>query len=520
MKCGQRARCFKTKLQVGSEETVKQRMDGVATKTFVRQNLEDPVRFVKFLRTFNAAATNVLSRLCASRGLQYGRDVVFAFKGGNVMRLVLLDVMNKLPEAVRSEWEDLMQIGDMDFEVFIDDATDQMVRDATVLMLYVIYAFRVFLQQGGWAMHGDERCMGAMAEVVPAVTQLKTEGHDARSEDSITVPYALRDGCDLLYVPVRSVLMMQKGSKLQWLETAARQDSPLCVSLNRSLSFGIVQKKGVAPEADIVLLRLKHGMKVIVDEKCARKAAAEVIDVSIPTNRDRMHRIKSDDKKVRWFSEYEFLVGGEKLHISAPSLDNFVLDLHMFMFVLSEYPWFDPKKAKRMKRYVWFCAMLRAQRGAAPVLIASELTSLAHALAGLLKQASPSVVPSQLQPSRRTAASSSLATRTSPWAELVTSIQATRQKSLDASLGQEDWLVFVSDMRRTVLAVRQSFELLGSLPTDPVTVDGTGAGHGHGPSKRPFLVSSPLMLTRATLAMAAISVSRALSDAVVRPPLA
>lgn len=512
-KCGKRARCFQTALQDGADETVKQQMDSVATKTFVRQNLEDPQKFVSFLQTFNNAATNVLTQLCLSRGLKYGKDVVFAFKGGNVMRLVLLGVMSKLPPDFRSEWDDLMQIGDMDFEVFIDDATDQMVRDATVLMLYVIYAFRVFLQQGGWLLKGDAMCKQAMAVVVPAVTDIKTEGHDAHSDDSITVPFQLREGCDLLFVPVRSVLMKhsRNGSKTNWLETPARSDTPLVVSLNRSLSFGVIQKKGVAPEADIVLLRLKHGLKVVVDEKCARKASAEVIDVSIPTNKDRMHRIKSENKKINWFTDYEFTVGGETLRISAPSLDNFVLDLHMFMFVLSEYPWFDPKRAKRMKRYVWFCTMLRAQLGATPATIVSELGSLAKALSNLLKQAQEAEVAMVFtQASRQNQVTSSLATRVSPWAELLTSMETTRHKALDAGLGQKDWQEFVTDMRKTVMAVKKSFELLRDLPVD---------GQGHA-SKKLFSQSSrSSMLTKATLAMAAVSVSQALAEAIVVPPL-
>lgn len=512
-RCGKRARCFQTMLQEGADETIKQQMDGVATKTFVRQNLEDPRRFVTFLNTFNHAAENVLTQLCLNKGLVYGKDVVFAFKGGNVMRLVLLDVMAKLPSAFRAEWDELMQIGDMDFEVFIDDATDQMVRDATVLMLYVIYAFRVYLQQGGWVMRVDDVCKEGMKQVVHGVTDLKTEGHQAHSQDSITIPYMLRDGCDLLYVPLQSVLMQTAnvGSKNGgWLRTAARPDTPLSVSMNRSLSFGIIQKKGVAPEADIVLLRLKHGMMVIVDAMCSRRAAAEVIDVSIPTNRDRMHRIKSDDKRVEWFTRYEFNLGGEVLRIFAPSLDNFVLDLHMFMFVLSEYPWFDPKREKRMKRYVWFCTMLRAQLGANPASIAAELTSVARALAALIKKASASTV-TEPESSRRATTPSSLAHRVSPWAELVSSIEATRHKALAASLGQADWLVFVADMRRTIITVRRSYELLGDLPE----TEGAVRARVRGLSE-----SSPaLMLARATLAMAAVSVSHALTAATVPPPL-
>lgn len=505
--CDRRSRCFKTRIQVGMEETVKQRIDGVATKAFVRQNLEDPARFAEFLHSFNTVATNLLKRLCEARSLVYGRDLVFAFKGGNVMRLVLRDVMDQLPQSVQNEWTDLMQVGDMDFEVFINDATEQMVRDTTVLMLYLLYSFRVMMQQRGWILKTDQQTLDDIVTVVPAATSLIADGHQARSEDSITVPYSLDDGCDLLFVPVKTVLQRRdRRGQLQWLQTDVRSDTPLTISMNRSLSLGVVHKKGVSPEADIVLLRMKHGMRVVVDSTCYKKATAEVIDVSIPTNKDRMHRIKSQDKSVGWFTEYEFELGGHKIKIHAPSLDNFVLDLHMFMFVLSEFPWYDPKQAKRMKRYVWFGTMLRSQQGASGRLIVTELASLARVLASVVGSKAVKADPAHGH-ARASSSASSLARRTSPWAELVQQIEATRIKADAAGIGTKDWKTFVTDMRDTVMAVKVSYATLivasAQAQVAPVR------------SARGMPVSS---LTRATLAMAAISASLGLSRAAVPPP--
>lgn len=484
--CGKRSRCFQTHIQDGASETIKQRMDGVATKIFVRQNLLNQERFGTFLHSFNAAATNLLKQLCTARSLVYGKDVVLAFKGGNVMRLVLMGVLDKLPAPVRDEWVDLMQIGDMDFEVFIDNATELMVRDTTVLMLYVLYSFRVFMEAGGWTMKPDAGALEAMISVVPAVTSLVTHGYVVHSQDSITVPYTLSEGCDLLFVPVNSVLRSQdnKRDKLQWLQTDSVPDTALNISMNRSLSFGVQHKKGVAPEADIVLLRMKHGLRVVIDAKCGAKATAEVIDVSIPTNRDRMHRIKSQDKKVSWFTLYEFVLDGRTIQVHAPSLDNFVLDLHMFMFVLSEFPWFDPKQAKRMKRYFWFCTMLRSQQGASPATIDVELASVARVL--LTLTSSPSASGSKV--------TSSLARRTAPWAELLSQMEATRTRAGEAGL-VTDWTRFVQEMRSTALSVKLSYSSLASAqPSSSVP---------------PAVRASSR--TRGSLALAAISATHALS---------
>lgn len=499
--CGKRARCFQTNIEVVGTETVKQRLDGIATKIFVRQNLLSESRFATFLMTLNAAATNMLKMLCISRGLTYGRDVVFAFKGGNVIFLVLRKLLDQLPQSMRDEWSEIMQIGDMDFEVFIEDATDEMVKDATVLMLYVLYAFRVYMQQHGWSIIVDQEALLAMQTIVPSITSIVANGRVVHSDDSITVPYTRREGCDLLFVPVRSVLMHQydKREKAAFLETPSPSDTPLNISMNKSLSFGIVNKKGVSPEADIILLRMKHGLRVVVDQKCGKKASAEVIDITISTNRDRMHRIKRLDKSVNWFTLYDFVIDGRNIQIHAPSIDNFVLDLHMFMFVLSEFPWYDPKQAKRMKRYVWFCTMLRLQQGASPKVIVAELASVTRALAAMLPT-------SKISSPKQT----SLARLTPPWSDLIQQIDATHTKALDAGIGHTDWGIFVKQMRTTVMSVMNSF-------TTFITASSSGS-QKKGSTVRTNVRASPVSsLARATLAFAAISSSSELSHAMARP---
>lgn len=494
--CGQRSRCFETSIQTGRSETIKQRMDGVATKIFVRQNLLDSRRFASFLLMFNSAATNMLKQLCSARSLKYGQDIVFAFKGGNVMHLVLQNLLDSLDPALTDEWNEIMQIGDMDFEVFINDATDAMVRDTTVLILYVLYSFRVYMEKNEWRITCDDDALLAMQSVVPATTAIVTDGRLTHSEDSITVPFTKREGCDLLHVPVRTVLMKQvdKRIKATWLDTGHRTASPLNISLNKSLSFGVVTKKGVEPEADIVLMRMKHGMRAVVDNKCSKKAAAEVIDVSIPTNKDRMHRIKTQDKNVEWFTLYEFHIDGRSIEIHAPSTENFVLDLHMFMFVLSEFPWYDPKLEKRMKRYFWFSTMLRSQKGASPAMIVVELSSAARGIQKLIE------VSKTTQDNKRSG-TSSIAKRISPWAELLHQIDATRAKAIASGLGLEAWTIFARNMVIIANSVKRSYSALISFDDADVS-----------PAMATSVVSTKISaLGRATLAMTAISTSVGLS---------
>lgn len=510
-KCGRQGRCFKTVIHKEGFQTIKQQMDGVATKTYVRQHLVDRKKFFGFLGPFNAAASNVLKQLCITRKLQYGKDVVFAFKGGNVMQLILGNTFDGASETeLRKEWDEIMQIGDMDFEVFIEDANDRMLKDVTVLMLFVLYSFRVFLQEKGWLITPDDESLTAIMEIVPRATVLTCEGHKAHTEDNIITPYTMTHGCDLLYTPVRSVLMhgYSRGSEARsrWLETGVKSDTPLSVSMNRSVSFGIIQKLGVAPDADIILLRLKHGMHVGVDEKCGRKASAEVIDVSIPTNLDRMHTLKGGGVGVNWFSLYRFSHDGEVLEIHAPSMENFVLDLQMFMFVLSEYPWFDPKHSKRMKRYAWFCTMLRGSQGATSQEIATELGSLVRVLSKLIDT---TLHPGDGKPERSVV--SSLARQVSPWSEMITCIEDLRSKAHQNNI-ITDWLKFVGDMCKILKAVMTSFTTLNKLKIESFV-------HSTASKKRPLVSSSTTAHARASLAVAALSASANFSKALVHQPL-
>lgn len=366
-KCGDKARCFFANEKDGS--SAKQQVDGALTAAFTSQYEKDRVLLIGVFEAFTRPAESLLRAYAEHAGLRYGDDLLLAFKGGNILRILLQSLAQEAGmKAACQDWGEVLGLGDLDFEVYVRDAQPARMKDVMVLMAVALGSAREWLCKNlpTWELTKEQHAtvveaLGLDAKAAVAVLTSTTQN------DSVVKPFPGRAGpcsCESLYMPVPRVLRQRRdhaaGQKrvLWWGQAKDGDPRPQATiypmsHLNRTLN----QVYDGLVDAD--LLRVKRSAQLVLGE-CSRVAQAEVLDVSVSGNDDVKHALMKAGPTSEWFQQISYDRDGQaaKGQFYAPSLRSFFEDLRITLFVTNERPWDAIRYEKRVVRWVWVAAML------------------------------------------------------------------------------------------------------------------------------------------------------------------
>ena len=372
-KCGDKARCFFASEKDGS--SAKQRVDGALTAAFTSQYEKDRGLLIGVFEAFVHPAEGLLRAYAEHAGLRYGDDVLLAFKGGNILRILLQSLAQEADmKTACQDWAEVLGLGDLDFEVYVRDAQPARMKDVMVLMAVALASARDWLCKNlpTWELTKEQHATVVEALGLDAKATIAVLTSTPQS-DSVVKPFPGRGGpctCESLYMPVPRVLRQRRnhaagqqhvGPKrvLWWGQTKEADPRPQPTiypmsHLNRTLNQvydGIV---------DADLLRVKRNAKLVLGE-CTRVAQAEVLDVSVSGNDDVKHALMKASPTSEWFQQIWYDRGSDKDGkgwFYAPSLRSFFEDLRITLFVTNDRPWDAIRYEKRVVRWVWVAAML------------------------------------------------------------------------------------------------------------------------------------------------------------------
>ena len=395
--CGREARAFQSeqKQQGTIVRSIKQDVDDMLTSMFTAQYEKDRDLLVNVFEAFTGPAERLLRAYAELHGMQYGNHILLAFKGGNIFRILLQSLVDTMGfQEACNEWSDLLQLSDLDFEVFLKDATPDRVRDACVLMTVALESAREWLQQNmpQWVLSPEEQ-----AAVLHA-TDLEEAGSkvltmDVVAKDSVVHPLKLpKDkACadkDTIFMPVPRVLRVREGSRnrinaknrnrsqyqqpqlVWWGQTLDERPraSPLPLSYNRMLgqTFGGI--------VDAELLRVRRAVR-IESSVCNRNLAAQVLDVSIAGKDDVKHKMTVEGDTSHWFQKLTYSRSdGSSGHFYAPTLRSFLEDLILALFVTNDKPWQAARYEKKVDRWIWVSVILCMITREAPAPKVTDIT--------------------------------------------------------------------------------------------------------------------------------------------------
>jgi hypothetical protein len=370
-KCGDKAICFW--MPEDSNNDTKAELDGGATRAFLTW-MQREGHLGKVFESFRVTMETVIMEYAKARGLVYGRDIVFYFKGGNVLKWMLKTLFDKLEldtALIQEKWNDLLQLGDLDFEIHLQDPNERRIREVCILIGVTLTSIRRNYEKFLPEWKPEISDLAKIEEVLSTHVQLETSS--TRSDSVVGTINDVSDGmqsdckkCQLLYMPVPRILRVQDKQTNKWfwygLNSEGANDGcglqtrfPISYNLTLGLNF-----KG---HTDARLLRLRRGAEVLTSG-CRHRVSAEVIDVSVPGPLDAKHKIMHNSGKLldAWFMKVNYETFENKhATLYVPTLENLMEDLIVTLFVTNARPWLASRMQKRLSRWVWIGAMLTLQ---------------------------------------------------------------------------------------------------------------------------------------------------------------
>jgi hypothetical protein len=368
-KCGDRGLCLFTKDL--KKVSAKMQLDGALTKAFMAFLMSRKGLLLKVFEAFYGTCERVLHAYADVKGLTYGKDVMIVLKGGNVFRMTFETALSKLGVPSDGRWDPLLDIGDLDFEVHLSDATADKIREVMRIMAVVMISVREWLLENlpDWPLKAEDVAFG---DVVSAGSEPHVRTNVTQT-DSVVVPTESEPtcpGCDTVYMSVPSVVKaVQKSGQRAWLFGKTHRGGRSCYPI----TFNLTLRRNAVGQTDAEVLRIRRSVQIGTN-RCARIAVAEVFDLAIAGNMDIKHRLMAEDPASPWFEKVK-LENGREIWMLSPH--SFFVDTYITLFETNDRPWNAIKYHKRLARWVWVAAVLALSSGLKVPQVCRQLTNAA-----------------------------------------------------------------------------------------------------------------------------------------------
>jgi hypothetical protein len=324
--------------------TLQQRLADITTG-FIISKLPDKT-YEKMFRSFYQPMSRILEVYASLKGLDVPTDICLYYKGGNVFRILLQDVVTIIDNP---SYVSVIKRSDADFSIFINPALgekrcDQIREEISVLSLYILYSLKSYLRNSrllSVALQLDSLKEQYLSEIQKE--GLKVKSVMVKTQMAARQDYVINKG---EHNGEPFLMMQQKASILENIPVPSQ--SVFVISRNTSLDF----KRKDNKRATFDLMRMKRNidLELTMEDGSVNLVHVpfEVIDLSIPKGEDlalgnMRGKINTSIMQYSYNNLFTF---------RAPTLRYLLHDLHDLLFKQNEFPWYDGKYEKRITRFL------------------------------------------------------------------------------------------------------------------------------------------------------------------------
>ncbi len=313
------------------------------------------------------------------------KALFFVYKGGNILRYVIYELMHelggKVSDDIEKYYKDSFKKSDADFSIYInpylinyDIVFDDMNALAYLLQDHIRKIFNANLPKYfNFYRMNDEEKKATLKKYLDKLNETETiknklVGFEGKFNglvlDNTRVATDNIDMSPILYVqnPDFNIDYKHRNTRTtEKIDLITSASSSMRISSNQTLEFmvgagkvkfSLVRTKIIFNAYFTTTSECKLSNKVIM-------LGGELIDVSVPHRYDASipHYFEHLDKNV---SEYHIKSVSSDFVFKAPSLTYLIEDIEKILFIISNYPWDDNKYAKRIRRllFMYFCMLL------------------------------------------------------------------------------------------------------------------------------------------------------------------
>jgi len=342
--------CFEPSQEMARFKSTKQKMADIVT-THVIQGLTNRT-YQEFFKTFYVSTNTVIESYAKMRGLRVPEDLCFFYKGGNLYKILLSEL---LPLFSTSDFSNLLKRSDADFGLFVNpDAPhyEQVFAEVSVLITYMLYCFKRHM------------CNSNLGTVFKSAINesllmrlLKDELTSSNVTSQTTTLLLDKPHRDFVLIPINihgEYFVMYKENSMILEGVPKVQQCPFYLSRNTAIRF----KRKDDTYNSFDLMRMKFNVKVKVDQSVLN-IPSEVIDVGIAKKEDSgLKTLRKGANKC--LKQYHFREGenDKGFFFWGPTLSYMIKDIDVILFYQNDYPWHDKKTTKRVQRY-FLCLVLQ-----------------------------------------------------------------------------------------------------------------------------------------------------------------
>ncbi|XWV26754.1 hypothetical protein QJ857_gp0300 [Tupanvirus soda lake] len=395
-------------------EPVKE-LKGVMTDLVVYEFLKTPLQLCNFISLVFTTFDQAIKTYNKAKGFS-DKDIFFVYKGGNILRFISNKVFYMLPGRVKDDmfsyYRDAFKKSDADFSIYINpllDNFDQAFDEITIIAYFVQnYLRNIFLENP--KKYFDYYNLSDSAKRDLYLTYLD-KLNNAEVVKTGVIPgkflalwtpdvdigkkYIPKKDFEIFFEKIAKILQgtnnitksadpnkksittfvnlkpihLEEFEEKELANLAESQldiygnisQSEIIVSVNRTttflahggiVSFNLVRTKVSFNAIRDVNLNSLGEQPPEVSEYLVDRLDGELIDVSITNKQD--YNVKHFFENVdKYIVEYKLEEGECNMPFRAYSIDYLIEDLENILFVQNEYPWDDPKYAKRLKRLIF-----------------------------------------------------------------------------------------------------------------------------------------------------------------------
>lgn len=347
--------CFEARKDRIAVRSVQQKLSDITTN-FVITSLNDE-HYKKLFIAFYKPMSKMLEMYCKYRKYSPDKDVVMYYKGGNVFRMILNDIINILGNE---EYQRLLKRSDADFQIYINPDlpdVDKVREEISLLVVYVFHNVRLYIQKSGVLKVSDEKHFEKIKEQY--IEELKNVGLKVANLKIKSKQAAVRKDFMMSVGKLspdddKEFMLLKKFDSI--VEGLDGVSSTYFISRNTALDFS--RKDNLKATFDLLRFRRNFKLEITLEngESYVVNAPFEVLDVSIPKGEDYGLTKLTDGNVQNLTRLYKYESKGAhkttgKVVFRAPTVSYQINDLHDLLFKQNEYPWTDIKYQKRILRY-------------------------------------------------------------------------------------------------------------------------------------------------------------------------
>jgi hypothetical protein len=343
----------KTSMQGPTPDNRLKPLNGIATELVVAEFFASSGTLYSFLLMVNTVFTISLRQYAKAKGLR-DDQVVFVFKGGNILRIIAHQFFTELPRYASEEIEEFysqfFKRADNDFGIYLDPEIpnyEDVYDELGTLSYHLQFEIRRIVRASPATYFDFSRYNAEFAEKVlnawlPKFREIYNDDFKSvtlRSVEADSTRMFLKDDFENNERQVATAYVYESNSTMK-------------ITHNNALDFSSTTRR-----SKFNLTRTKIHFALHHQHGHTTNVSGELIDVSI-SHRDDMnvaHFFENVDMNV---VPYTLKHPDTKLEITfrSFSLEYLTEDLELILFKSAELPWEDSKYVKRLNRlmYVYF----------------------------------------------------------------------------------------------------------------------------------------------------------------------